>query len=52
VVAANWLRAYQDGAASYVVLAATHERALDSVPLEVLREHAVDVPADPGALGS
>jgi hypothetical protein len=32
------------------VLAATHERALDIVPLTALREHAVDVPADPGAL--
>jgi uncharacterized protein (DUF2237 family) len=33
------------------VLAATHERALDVVALEVLQEYAVDVPADPGALG-
>jgi uncharacterized protein len=32
------------------VLAGTHERTLDIVPLEVLQEHAVDVPADPGAL--
>jgi uncharacterized protein (DUF2237 family) len=51
VVAANWLRALQDGAASYVVLAATHERALDVVGLDALQAHAVDVPADPGALG-
>ena len=50
VVAANWLRAQKDGVASYVVLAATHERALDTVPLAALRQHAVDVPADPGAL--
>ncbi len=50
VTAANWLLAHEDGAAAYVVLASTHERALDIVPLEVLREHAVDVPADPGAL--
>jgi hypothetical protein len=48
----NWLRAHEDGAAAYVVLAATHERALEIVPLDVLREHAVDVPADPGALGT
>jgi uncharacterized protein (DUF2237 family) len=34
------------------VLAATHERALDLVPLDALREHAVDVPADPGGLGA
>ncbi|WP_354700378.1 DUF2237 domain-containing protein [Paraconexibacter sp. AEG42_29] len=50
VTAANWLRAHEDGAAAFVVLACTHERALDIVPLEILREHAVDVPADPGTL--
>jgi uncharacterized protein len=33
-----------------VVLASTHERALDIVPFEALRELAVDVPADPGSL--
>jgi uncharacterized protein len=51
VVAVRWLQAYQDGSAPPVVLASTHERALDVVPLAALREHAVDVPADPGALG-
>ena len=51
VTARNWLRAYVDGAAAYVVLASTHEGALDVVPLDALREHAVDVPADPGPLG-
>jgi uncharacterized protein len=50
VTAVNWLRAYEDGVAALVVLASTHERALDIVPLEALREYAVDVPADPGAL--
>jgi uncharacterized protein (DUF2237 family) len=50
VTAANWLRAHNEGAAAYVVLASTHERALDLVPLEALREHAVDVPADAGGL--
>jgi uncharacterized protein (DUF2237 family) len=50
VTALNWLRAYRDGAAAYVVLASTHERALDIVPLEALREHAIDVPPSPGAL--
>jgi len=50
VTALNWLRAYDAGAAAYVVLAATHERALELVPLEALRELAVDVPSDPGAL--
>jgi uncharacterized protein (DUF2237 family) len=51
VTAANWLRAYADGAPALVVLASTHERALEVVPLQALREHAVDVPADPGSLG-
>ena len=50
VTAPNWLRAYEDACASYVVLAATSVRALDWVPLDALREHAVDVPSDPGAL--
>jgi uncharacterized protein (DUF2237 family) len=51
VTAFNWLRAHADDAAAYVVLASTHERALDIVPLAALSEHAVDVPADPGSLG-
>lgn len=46
VTARNWLRAHQDGVAAPVVLASTHERALEVVPLEVLQEHAVDVPSD------
>ncbi len=50
VTAPNWLRAYEDGSAAFVVLASTSERALDLVPLSALREHAVDVPADPGGL--
>ncbi len=50
VTARNWLRAHLDGLAAPVVLAATHERALDIIPLEALQEHAVDVPDDPGAL--
>ncbi|MGZ8743455.1 MAG: DUF2237 family protein [Nocardioides sp.] len=50
VVAVRWLQAYQDGVAAPVVLASTHERALDVIPLRLLEEHAVDVPEDPGAL--
>ncbi len=46
VTARNWLRAHEDGAAAPVVLSSTHERALDIVPLDVLRQHAVDVPSD------
>ena len=50
VVAARWLQAHQDGAAAPVVLASTNARALEIVPIELLREHSVDVPADPSAL--
>ncbi len=50
VTAANWLRAHYDGAAAFVVLASTHERALEIVPLSALREHAVDVPESPSDL--
>jgi uncharacterized protein (DUF2237 family) len=50
VTAANWLRAHRDGCAAPVVLAATHERALDLVPIDALNQHAVDVPDDPGGL--
>jgi uncharacterized protein (DUF2237 family) len=46
VTVANWRRAYEDGVASFVVLAATSASALDVVPLAALEEHAVDVPSD------
>jgi uncharacterized protein (DUF2237 family) len=46
VVAVRWFQAYQAGAAAGVVLAATHARALEVVPFEALRQHAVDVPDD------
>lgn len=48
VTAMNWLRAHHEGAAAFVVLASTHERALEIVPIEALREHSVDVPTDAG----
>jgi len=51
VVAARWRQAYDEGVAAPVVLASTHERALDVIPLGWLREHAVDVPSDPRSLG-
>jgi uncharacterized protein (DUF2237 family) len=50
VTARNWLLAHVAGVAAYVVLASTHERALEIVPLDVLEQYAVDVPGDPGAL--
>ena len=51
VTAVNWVRAHLDGAAAPVVLASTNEAVLGLVPLEVLRQYAVDVPAYPGTLG-
>jgi uncharacterized protein (DUF2237 family) len=50
VTAINWLKAHEDGAAAPVVLASTHQRTLEIVPLDVLRLYAVDVPSDPSAL--
>ncbi len=50
VTARNWVAAHQAGSASHVVLAATHEKVLEIVPLDVLRQYAVDVPADPGGI--
>lgn len=50
VTAVNWLRAYRDGYAAPVVLAATHAATLEVVPLKALQQHAVDVPDDPGTL--
>nr|WP_273481475.1 DUF2237 family protein [Kribbella italica] len=44
------MQAYHDGVAAPVVLAATHRRALDTIPLAVLRQHAVDVPPDLSSL--
>jgi uncharacterized protein (DUF2237 family) len=50
VVAMRWLQAYQAGVAAGVVLAATNVRALEVVPLEALRQNAVDVPDDASGL--
>ena len=44
VSAFNWLRAYQAGAACFVVMAATNAAVLEIVPREALERHAVDVP--------
>jgi len=40
--AARFLQAAQEFAAPKVVLESTHARALDIIPLELLRAHAVD----------
>lgn len=50
VTAVNWARAYADGRAAPVVLAATNEAVLKIVPLAALQALAVDVPSDPGSL--
>ena len=50
VTAANWARAYNEGVAAPVVLAATHEAVLRIVPLAALQQHAVDVPGDLSSL--
>jgi uncharacterized protein (DUF2237 family) len=50
VVAARWLQAADAGFAPPVVLACTHERALQIVPLDLLRAHAADIPSDPSSL--
>ena len=50
VVAGGLRQGDEAGAAALVVLAATHQRALDVVPVAWLREHAVDVPDDLGGL--
>ena len=50
VCASRWRQAQEAGAPAPVVLAATHERALEVVPLALLREHAVDVPDDAESL--
>jgi len=41
--AARWLQAFDSGMAPKVYLMRTHQRALDVVPLEKLREYAVDL---------
>lgn len=46
VTAGNWWRAFMDGVAAPVVMASTHEKALELVPIEALRQVAVDVPDD------
>lgn len=43
VCASRWYEACQAGYAAPVVLSSTHERALETVPLELLMEHAYDL---------
>lgn len=39
----RWIEAYQAGMAPQVILEATNERVLRFAPLEVLKEHALDM---------
>ena len=41
--AARWMQAYQDDMAPRVFLMRTHLRALESVPLEILKKFAADL---------
>ena len=41
--AARWLEAQKNGAAPRVWLTRTHQRALEIVPLKILREFAIDL---------
>jgi len=50
VTAPNWARAYNEGVAAPVVLAATNEAVLAVVPFAALKQHAVDVPDDVSSL--
>ena len=40
--ASRWKEAYEADGAPPVILEATHERALDFIPLDVLKAHALD----------
>jgi uncharacterized protein (DUF2237 family) len=46
--ASRFLQAHDEGCAPQVDLAATHQRALEIVPMEVLRRYALAPPAKPG----
>ena len=41
--APRWLEAYQHGKAPKVFITRTHQRALETIPLDVLKEFAVDL---------
>lgn len=42
--ASRFLQAAEEGCAPHVRLSATHQRALEIVPLDVLQRHALDAP--------
>ena len=41
--AARWLEAYEAGSAPSIIAKATHIRALEIIPMEVIKEFALDI---------
>lgn len=50
VTLAAWVMAHEAGKAAPIVLAATNESVLTTVPLDLLERYAVDVPDDASSL--
>lgn len=50
VVLERWIQSYEAGEGSPIVLAATNQRVLEVLDLDVLRRFAVDVPDDLSSL--
>ena len=41
--AARWLEAYEAGSAPSIIARATHRRALEIIPMEVMKEFSLDI---------
>ena len=41
--AARWLEAYEAGSAPSIIAKATHRRAIEIIPMEVIKEFALDI---------
>lgn len=41
--AARWLEAYEAGSAPSIIARATHRRALETIPMEVMKEFSLDI---------
>ena len=41
--AARWLEAYEAGSAPTIIARATHKRALEIIPIEVIKEFSLDI---------
>ena len=41
--AARWLEAYEAGSAPSIIARATHRRALEIIPMELIKEFALDI---------